>query len=98
MAVDNFRLVQWRTLDAAECLVALADHAKEDLSYMPRNDARSTRWHVTVGGGEFELLCTGSKFWDTRAHLGGGGAIDLTMHMFGLSFKQATKLLMERGL
>jgi hypothetical protein len=49
----------------------------------------TTRWHATVGGHDFEILCTGPKFWDGRAVRGGGGAIDLAMHLFGVDFKDA---------
>jgi hypothetical protein len=38
----------------------------------------------------------GPKFWDVRMDRGGGGAIDLVMHIHGLNFKAAAKLLKER--
>ena len=47
--------------------------------------------------GEFEILTTGLKWYDTRAKKGGGGAIDLAMHVLGLSFVDAVKLLTERA-
>jgi len=42
-------------------------------------------------------LCTGPKFWDVRVERGGGGAIDLVMHLYTIKFKAATTLLKERG-
>lgn len=85
-------------MDSSRCLEALADHAKEDLSFQPRADQRTTRWHAYVAGQDVELLCTGPKFWDMRAERGGGGAVDLVMHLFRLDFKHAVALLKERAL
>lgn len=98
MPVDKSLLVRWQSLEAADCLKAIADFAKEDRAYIPRNSMRSTRWHVTADGKDFEFICTGSKFWDVRANAGGGGAVDLAIHLFGITFKQATRILMERNL
>ncbi len=97
-SVDNSVLMRWRAMDSSLCLGALADHAKEDRSFQPRADQRTTRWHAYVAGQDIELLCTGPKFWDDRANSGGGGALDLAMHLFGISFKKAARLLAERNL
>ena len=98
MPVDNSELVRWQSLDAAVVLIALADYAKEDQSYVPRVNTRSSRWHASVVGRDFEILCTGPKFWDDRANCGGAGALDLAMHLLGISFKKAARLLAERNL
>ena len=98
MPVDNSNLVRWQSLDAATVLKALADYAKEDPSYVPRLNTRSSRWHASVAGNDYEILCTGPKFWDDRANCGGGGALDLAMHLFGIKFKKAARLLAERDL
>lgn len=86
-------LAKWRALDAAEVLVALADHAKCDQTFVPVKQANSTRWHASIGGAEFELVLTGPKFWDTRANVGGGGAVDLAVHLVGGDFKKAVAKL-----
>lgn len=96
--MDKSSLAHWRTVDAASCLLALADFAKADPSFVPRKDIKSTRWHANANGQDFELLCTGAKFWDTRAHRGGGGAIDLAMHLFGVDFKQAIAMLVAKSI
>ena len=96
--VDKSSLARWRTIDAATCLVALADFAKVDPSFAPRKDMHSTRWHANANGQDFELLCTGPKFWDTRALRGGGGAVDLAMHLFGVDFKQAIAMLVAKSI
>ena len=98
MPVDNSELARWQSLDAAMVLRALADYAKEDLSYVPRLNTRSSRWQASVAGNDLEILCTGPKFWDDRANCGGVGALDLAMHLFGISFKKAARLLAERNL
>lgn len=96
--VDNLDLERWRTMDAAEALLALADYAKRDPSFTPRGSNTTTRWNVSVGGKDHELLCSGPKFFDTRASKGGGGAVDLVMHLFDLPFKRAVRTLREKRL
>lgn len=96
-AVDNSELDRWRRLDSAELLLALADHAKQDNTFRPRKTLGATRWHLRVGISEFEILCTGPKFLDTQAAVGGGGAVDLVMHLFQLDFAAAVRLLRDRG-
>jgi len=98
MRVDNQILDRWQKLDASNVLLAVADYAKEDASFVPAKNAATTRWHARVGQTEFELLLTGPKFWDARANRGGGGAVDLVMHLHGCHFKPATALLKESGL
>ena len=97
-AVDNFALARWRGMDAASALQALADYAKQDASFRPRANTETTRWHATIKGGDFEILCTGPKFYDSRSGHGGGGAIDLVMHLLQLEFKQAVAALRENQL
>lgn len=44
---------------------------------------------------EHKLVVTGSKFFDFKAakHAGGGGAIDLVMHLWGITFRDALEIL-----
>lgn len=98
MRIHNYQLARWQNLDAAVVLAAVADHAKCDSSYQPRKDCASSRWHVTAGGHDYELLVTGPKFWDTRALRGGGGAVDLVMHLLSVDFKKATRQLEDMRL
>jgi hypothetical protein len=85
-------------LEATRVLIRLADHAKEDVSFTPNTALMTTRWHARFGAREFELLCTGPKFFDTRAGTGGGGAVDLVMHCLGLDFKGSVRYLQEQNL
>ena len=39
-----------------------------------------------------------ARFYDTRARVGGGGAIDLAIHLTGYSFNDAVQLLRSKGL
>ena len=96
--IDSGEIVRWRNLDAAVALLALANHAKRDPTFVPIKDRTTTRWHANVAGRDFELLLTGPKYFDTRAETGGGGAIDLAMHVLRADFKTATGALRKKGL
>lgn len=91
--VDQQELERLRGIDVSEALPKLADHVKGDPTFEPIKDKANARWHVTAGGREFELLTLGPKFYDTRQKRGGGGAIDLVMHLYRLDFKQAVARL-----
>lgn len=95
--MDNTTLERWRHLDALEVLHKFADYVKQDCDFMPRERLESTRWFVTVGANDFELLCTGPKFWDVRGRVGGGGAIDLVMLLCNTDFRGAVVLLKAKG-
>ncbi len=96
--MDNSLLERWRRLNAEVVLLAIAEFAKADPTFVPIKDVRTRRWHARVGACEFELLLTGPKYWDTRSNVGGGGAIDLVCHLFGCSFKAAVRHLERAGL
>ena len=90
-------LVRWRQVMAVKALVALATYAKRDISFVPTKSLKTERWHANVDGFEFELLLNGPKFFDTRTKVGGGGAIDLAIHIHRLNFNKAIELLRARG-
>lgn len=89
-------LTRLRQMPACDALALLATHVKPDPTYQPLKDERSRRWHASTARGEFEILTTGVKWYDTRAHAGGGGAIDLAMHLLGVSFVDAVKRFTAR--
>lgn len=95
--MDNLELGRWRAMDSIDVLRRLADHLKEDPSFHPRSSQFTSRWHAYAAGRDWEFLCTGPKFWDVRMNRGGGGAIDLVMHIHGFTFKAAAKFLKARG-
>jgi hypothetical protein len=76
-----------------EALTAIALIVKPDVTFIPAKDPRTCRWHVHTERGDYEILTTGAKWYDTRARIGGGGAIDLTMHVLCLPFIDAVKRL-----
>jgi hypothetical protein len=90
-------LTSLREMPSEDALALLAIHCKSDPTFLPVKQAASRRWHALTTHGEFEILTTGAKWYDTRAKKGGGGAIDLAMHVRQLSFVDAVKLLIERG-
>jgi len=90
-------LTRLREMPSEAAVALFAIHCKAHPTYQPIKDPRSRRWHLRTDGGEFELLTTGTKWYDPRAGKGGGGAIDLAMHVMNVSFVDAVKLLIERG-
>ena len=95
--MDKSELERWQSMDAAVALARLADYLKEDRDFRPLGDPCTKRFHVSAAGHDWELLLTGPKWFDTRSESGGGGAIDLVMHLWTLKFKQAIALLRERN-
>lgn len=95
---DRATLTPLREMPSEDALALLAIYYKADPTYLPIKDPRSRRWHVCTACGEFEIVTTGpSKWYDTRAKMGGGGAIDLAMHVLHVTFVDAVKLLVEGG-
>ncbi|MYF71441.1 MAG: hypothetical protein F4181_16435 [Proteobacteria bacterium] len=88
-------LTRLRETPAADALALLAIHIKADPSYRPIKSDQSRRWHVRTTQGEFEILTTGCQWYDMRGRCGGGGAIDLAMHVCGLSFVNAVNKLIR---
>ncbi|MFT4438211.1 hypothetical protein ACMX25_33230 [Caballeronia sp. 15715] len=91
--VDDLVLAQWQTLDALFVLQKVGCCTKRDIPFHPVTARDTARYHVNAAGSDFELLLNGPKFWDTRANRGGGGAVDLAMHVFKSDFKRALRLL-----
>ena len=58
----------------------------------------TVRWHASARHRDFELLLTGPRFFDSRAAKGGGGAIDLAMHLLQTTFVDAVKALRAAGI
>ena len=93
--VGEMELRKYREMDCAVALPLLADYVKADDSFVPILTSHTHRWHLVAKGRQFELLTTGAKWFDTREQRGGGGAVDLTMHLFQADFKQAVALLRD---
>ncbi|MEK8034179.1 hypothetical protein AACH06_25415 [Ideonella sp. DXS29W] len=94
-AADLFRL---RSVSLQQALAALGLHFRKDAEFAPVKQAGTERWYVSVDGGVFELVVTGTKWFDPHEGRGGGGAIDLAMHLWRLDFVGAVKRLLSAGL
>jgi hypothetical protein len=57
-----------------------------------RDPADHAKWHTGKGA----ISCTGMKFMNWNLMVGGGGAIDLAMHLNNLDFKVAVEWLWNR--
>ena len=84
-------------MDAAEVLCRLAEYVKEEPDFVPRGDRRTRRFYVNAAGHDWELLLTGPKWFDVQSGAGGGGAVDLAMHLWRLPFKQAVRVLVKHN-
>lgn len=71
---------------------------KADRHFQPKRDPGTKRLHITDNESNYvhEIVLTGMRWYDVRKHKGGGGAIDLVMHLRGCDFNQAMMLL-QRG-
>ena len=83
-----------REMSMQETLDRLGLYWKRDPDFVPVKDKATVRLNVSINGGGVELLATGPKWYDTRTKKGGGGAIDLTMHLFQVDFVTAVKQLL----
>ena len=91
--VSRAELAAMQAMDAKTVLLKFADHAKPDPTFQAISSKHTSRWHARVLSRDFELLLNGPKFYDTRQKLGGGGGIDLVMHLFQINFRQAVEQL-----
>jgi hypothetical protein len=92
---DHATLMRFREMASEDALALLAIDCKADSTFEPVKAKHARRWHALTARGDFEILTTGPKWYDTRARIGGGGAIDLAMYLLGLSFVDAVKHLSE---
>lgn len=96
--ISDAVLVRLRKAPMVPALVSVGVYAKQDLTYQPRGDVLSERWHFSVSnGGTFEVVVTGVRWFDLQAGVGQAGALDLTMHVLGLSLPEAAKRLAAAG-
>lgn len=94
---DDATLSTARTLPLSEVLNRLGSSGfywRRDRDFRPVKDSRTERLYVSKEGGEaWEILTTWPKWYDARAEKGGGGGIDFVMHLTGLDFVSAVRLL-----
>lgn len=87
-------LAALRAMPVIEVLDLMGLYWKRDADFVPIKDKSTLRLYVSIDGGVVELLATGLRWYDSRVEKGGGGAIDLVMHLYRLDFVSAVKLLM----
>jgi hypothetical protein len=68
---------------------------KVDRDFHPIKAKSTQRVHANAGSAEWELLVDGPRFFDMRAGIGGGGAVDLVMHVWKVPFRKAVQMLRE---
>lgn len=84
-----------RKIPLKAAVQAIAMCSKCDPHFEPRRNGSTERWHITDTSSNyvFELVVTGQRWFDVRDGKGGGGAIDLVMHLKSCSFKTALEML-----
>lgn len=95
---DDATLAQVRDMPLSQVLDKLQTGGqifwRRDLDFVPDKDKRTVRLFLSSpAGSAWEVLVTGLKWFDTRAGKGGGGGIDLVMHLLQIDFVKAVKLL-----
>ena len=96
---DDATLARLRDVRPDRALRALGLVVRVDQSYAPVKSSSSCRVHVSdERGGVFELLMTDAKWFDQAGGVGGGGAIDVVMHVLRIDFVAAVRRLVAAGL
>lgn len=90
---DDAFLERLRGVPVLDALSDLGLYWKLDPNYQPVKNVNTKRLYVSVGSNVVEVLLTDQKWYDPRLNLGGGGCIDLTMHLLKLDFVHAVKAL-----
>jgi hypothetical protein len=98
VAFQDETLARLRRMPLAQVLDTLADQGgvlwRRDADFVPERDQRTVRLVVTSPSGLVsEIVATGVKWYDLRSGKGGGGGIDLAMHVLDIDFVRAVKLL-----
>lgn len=82
-----------RAVPLLETLEVLGYYVSKDSAFEPRKTKRTISVFISNDADVRELIITGEKWYDKREQVGGGGAIDLVMHLRKLSFSRAVRLL-----
>ena len=95
----NDETLAWvRDMPLSQVLDKMRDDGKlfwrRDFDFVPDKNKQTVRFFISSPSGfAWEVLVTGLKWFDVRAEKGGGGAIDFLMHLLGIDFVKAVKLL-----
>ena len=75
--------------------MAISTTINSDSTFVPTKDLRTRRWSICTERGDYEILTTGCKCYDTRAKVCGGDAIDLVMQVLSPTFVDGVKRLIS---
>jgi hypothetical protein len=97
---EEAQLIRVRSLPLIQVLDGLKVGGRlfwrRDLDFVPEKDSRTIRLFISSPSGlAWEILVTDLKWYDVRAGKGGGGGIDLVMHLLDLDFVMAVQTLLE---
>ena len=92
---DDETLAWVREMPLSQVLDKLRDDGqlfwRRDPDFVPEKDKRTVRLFLSSPSGfAWEVLVTGLKWFDVRAGKGGGGGIDLVMHLLGIEHERFT--------
>ena len=90
---DQDVVLRARLLSIEDALSSLGLYWKVDQDFHPLKDSATKRLYASIGNRVVELLVTDLKWYDVTAKKGGGGAIDLAMHLRTTDFVTAMKSL-----
>jgi len=90
---DDAFLEELRAVPILDALSQLGLYWKFDPNFQPIKNVNTKRIYVSVGSRVVEVLLTDQKWYNPKLGVGGGGCIDLTMHLLHLDFVQAVKAL-----
>lgn len=87
-------LAYFQGLSVIDSLDLMDVRWKRDATFVPTKSTGTALLFVQPDSmRSFTLLANGPKFYDSAVEHGGGGGIDLAMHLFGADFVAAVKLL-----
>lgn len=91
------QLNQVREIPLSKAIRLINFQYKVDPAFKPKKSIKTQCWHVSNHEGYvYELLVNGEKWYDRRENKGGGGAIDLVMHLTNKKITEVVKLLLNK--
>lgn len=88
-AFDEELITRFRVMTVEQTARVLGLYCKQDKDYESSHYRNSKCFHISKDGEVFEIIVSQLKWYSTHRRFGGGGGIDLTIHLYGESFKAA---------
>lgn len=86
---DKDLIARFRMMSVEQTALTLGLYCKQDKEYRSTTHKHSSCFHISKDSEVFEIITTELKWYSTHRGCGGGGGIDLAMHLFGECFKAA---------